>query len=321
MTTKPNLSAYWLNILFLALAIFFANLWLKYHLGGESTLIILANALIAIYGIAFSLLGKTIGEDGQNEISSRIQQFFWILLRPGFLVTIYLVFIMVGSLYASVSLVNDTSNSSMEIEVFPWEDQKSEHQAISISGSGEIVKEGFFTTPFGRVMTLQAKGYRDYTFELYPFVGKKIMLDEVLIPLPSIWVRSYPTIVNLLLDNCQLAIVDVDGLDTLFNQQTQNTFGSYIIGEPQSVKATQLDQWQREASAYYKNEGPELSNTLLKWSNAKFYNETLDLKPQKEYKAILSLKSNGKVLGIENFIVNKNDALIEVLLKQPKNHD
>ena len=204
MTTKSKLSGYWLNILLLALAIFFANLWLKYHLSEKSSLIVFANGLIAVYGITYSLLGKTIGEKGQNEIVSHIQRFFWILLKPGFLVTIYLILIIAGSMYASVSLVNNLPQQPVELKLFPIESQKSDFKSVSFSNSNVIIKKGFFTSPFGRVMTIRAKGYRDYTFELFPFAGKKIMLKDALIPLPSIWIRSYPTIVNMLLNNSQL---------------------------------------------------------------------------------------------------------------------
>jgi len=318
MSTNNKLSDYWPNILLLAFAIFFANLWLKHHLSDRSVLIVLANSLIAVYGIAFSILGKTAGEESSKEVSSLIKRFFWILLKPGFLVALYIVMLVSGSLYASVWLVNNGLKESVQLNLYPLDTDHINDKAITFTSSNEILKKGCFTSPFGRVMTLKAKGYRDFTFELYPFIGKKIMLNDELIPLPSIWIRSIPTIINNLLDDCQLAVKLKNSNDTLFIQPTKNTFGSYIIGEPQTVSSSQLDKWQREASAYYNNEGPALSNTLLKWNNFIYFNENLDLEINKEYEVILMLKSDQSVIGNANFIVNKKDLLIDVLLKQPK---
>ena len=318
MTTNTKLTDFWINILLLALAIFFTNLWLKHHLSDNSILITIANSLIAIYGIVFSLIGKTIGEEGEGQVGSWVKRFFWILLKPGFLVAFYLVMFIGGSIYSSVWLVNNGDKDSLQLNLYPLDASDTNENKTSYSAINGITKKGFFTSPFGRVMVLKVKGYRDYTFELFPFLGKKIMMEDVLIPMPTIWIRSYPTIINMFLDDCQLAILSHDSSDTLFLQSTKNTVGSYIIGEPQSVNSSQLDTWQREASAYYQNEGPELSKTLLKWSNSEYFNKKLNLQINKEYKVLLIYNSNHTVLGEANFIVNKKDLLVDVLLKQPK---
>ena len=317
MATNSKLSDHWVNIILLAIAIFFANLWLKHHLSDRSQLIVIVNALIAIYGVAYSIIGKTFGEEGQKEVGSWIERVFWILLKPGFLVSLYLVILLSASLYASVWLVNNGLRGSVAIELSPMDTESRNKKLLQFTQQNEILKKGYFTSPFGRIMSIRAKGYRDHNFVLYPFVGKKIMLNDVMIPLPSIWVRSYPTIVNILLDDCHLAILSKSGKDTLFIQPTQNTVGSYIIGEPQSVTSFQIESWQREASAYYRNEGPDLSNTLLKWNRTKYFDEKLDLEINKEYQAMLISNDDLSVLGKADFIVNKKDLLIDVLLQQP----
>ena len=50
------------------------------------------------------------------------------------------------------------------------------------------------------------------------------MMEDVLIPMPTIWIRSYPTIINMFLDDCQLAILSHDSSDTLFLQSTKSIF-------------------------------------------------------------------------------------------------
>ena len=147
MSSNQELKDYWINILLLAIAIFFFNLWLKQHIPDSATPMTIVNSLIAIYAIGSSVISKGFGEQGENRIKAGIRWSVLVLLRPGFIVLIYLVFIVTASVYSSVSLASNNAEK-YSYQLFPL-DRVSTGSTSKQLDKG-IHKQGFFTSPFGR---------------------------------------------------------------------------------------------------------------------------------------------------------------------------
>ncbi len=315
MRQNPNISDYWINILFFAIGMFFANLWLNHHFPDSSLPKIILNGAIAIYGIAASIASRAFDEEAKNFIASKTKTLFLKLIHPVFILCLYLVLIFTASVYNSVGILNNSPESSIELNIHRVGEQETKNEVMIIN-QGEMVSKGFFISPFGSLVTIRSAGYRDHTFSLYPLAAKTLLLDEVLVPMPSLWVRVIPTLVNSLLDQCELTIRSEAG-DTIFLEETKNGFGSYTIGRPMNVSPDQIEGWQREAAAYYETgESVELSKTILKWSNIKHFSEHLNIRMNASYEAILMRKSDRMILASASFVPTKNETTINILLKQ-----
>lgn len=266
--------SYWIEIIALALGLFLLNIWTARIFGVEVKNFIWTNTILAIGAVASFFL-KFFPKDETKQIKSRIGSLFALFASKRFLIGFYLAFFLISSFITSVTVVKNEGSGSAKAYVSSMKKTDRMPNTKTLDSNQKEVRFIRLASPAGRKFVVSAEGYSKDSFTVFPWIGKRINLDEDLTPSLALWIRFPSTLVNTLLDQCRLLICHNE--DTLYNVQTESGFGSILIGRKLSVSDERLSSWRREASIYFDVDGPDLEMVLLGWQNVRHVNPDIDL--------------------------------------------
>ena len=310
MGKTKKLSDYWINIALLTLAVFLVNAWVTRHFGEQWKTIVWTNVIVVLTGI-FGFFTRFFSESDQTEFRSKTRAIFYTFLSRRFLIAFYVIFFLIASFFTSVTIMADGARDKIKVDVTAEGKDNDTTNIKQIEDPNDVVRFYRFVSPFGSSFYVTAEGYARKSFEVYPWVGKKIRVKEDLDYAPTLWIRIPSTLINTLLDRSRLFVITDQ--DTLYKVPTEPGFGSVVIGRPQTITEEQLRLWEREASAYFSVDGSELNQTLIGWSAVKQASNHSTLKEGMRINIVLQHLSGKKLAG-SNHIIGDDD-LIDILLK------
>ncbi|MCK5609823.1 hypothetical protein KAR91_48575, partial [Candidatus Pacearchaeota archaeon] len=117
----------------------------------------------------------------------------------------------------------------------------------------------------GQAFYLEVEGYLRHSFDLYPWVGKKVRVVKDLSISPSILIRV-PIGVQLFLPKGKIVVVSNDSV--IAESKTNARQGSIIVGHNVSIPNAFVEKWKRELIAD-KVEESAAALSLLTWQQPK----------------------------------------------------
>lgn len=224
MRESKNLNDYWPNIIFLALAILILNLWVTHQFGGQWMSYAVPNATILLLGIITSFF-KIFSKEEREEANNRLKRIFLTFLKPIYLVAIYFIILVLGSVFSSVTVMADGISDRMRIRLAD-EQPDPKLDSGKLEGINDIMRFFKVSSPFGKPYYIEVEGYNRYSFDLYSWIGKKIRVDKDLERTPSILFRI-PTDVHSLLSTGKIVVYLAE--DSLFSVSTTDKNGAILV--------------------------------------------------------------------------------------------
>lgn len=281
LKSRENL---WSRILLLSFFILMVNFWTIHHLGNKAVQLIIANGpllLITIYNSFYQLLKK---QEIFN-IKDKIRSWLLFFLKPPVLIVLYILFFIAGSLVSSVSVMSSGAADKMTVAlnpegphqqkqtrtqtiIFPEEQSKIKPENKELNGPNDVVRFIKCTTPFGRPFYLQVEKYVRYSFDLYPWVGKKIRVTKDLTIAPSILIRV-PDAARMHLEKGKIVVLYKGSITA--ETKTEEHLGSMLVGHyllsPNEINEF-IERWKMELLGSNIT-GPPAARCLLAWQQPK----------------------------------------------------
>jgi len=295
-----------INLLFLAIAVFLINIWANHHLNINGKSLVLINIIPAIYGILTFLM--SFGSDDEvKSLRRKMRPVLFFFLKPGVLTIIYLVFFSCGSTISSVTILADGMDEHIEISIIP-EGLENPKQSRIINSPYDIAKMVLFTSPFGKSFYVNADGFIRESFELYPWIGKRIRLTKDLRPTPTLLFRlPGPSIRRY--DGGKFKILTKD--DTISSRKINSQQSSSImLGKYRRIGQEYKDDWN-VSLLIDEVENPKRASILRAWGNP-IVLDSINLYPGESVQVLFFNNSN--LLKSSADIVVLDDAFQDVLL-------
>lgn len=312
MGQNRRLPPSWINVLIFAVGLFLLNVWTARIFGDQVKSFLWTNGILAIAGIA-GFFFKLFPEKESRQIQDQIRKLYFIFVSRRFLIWFYVIFILVSTFVTAVVIEKGDYPASVRVHAASASlTGDSLHEKI-LEKSDKSARFIRIATPFGRTFHVLAKGYAPKSVRVYPWVGKTIHLDEDLSPSLALWVRFPVTLINTLLNQCRLIICN--GKDTLYNVDTENGYGSLLIGRKIPVSENRLALWAKEASVYYDVQGADLDLALLGWQTIRYLEPASEIDPDQELKFYLQHTPSGMTLA-NGFHKAADWTEIDILLRE-----
>lgn len=293
LNTQKNLGARFLLFL---LFIFLVNSWSLHHLGSKFTHFLIANGPLVLVAIAnfFSPLFK---KQEARELKEIIRGWFLFFISPTVLIILFALFFVLGSFFSSITVMSSGIQNTITITVdhegrqekkskkkikntsdLDSEEESQDKLHPKLKGPNDVKRIIKFTTPFGHPYFLKAKGYLRYSFDLYPWIGKKIRVSKDLTISPSILIRV-PAAARVHLSKGKIVVLSNDNIIAEIN--TNETLASIIVGHyflsPNEFNEF-IGRWKMELTGE-NIEGPPAARCLLAWQQPHLIQPCIPMTP------------------------------------------
>lgn len=223
------------------------DLWAVHHFGFGVRNLIVPAGIAAAFGSAVKVAGFVWDEATVRarlqELVRPIRPFLTRLVTRGF-VTGLAAF--VGVLLISVSSITVIDGTGDGATVGLSDGERAGEPRRHDVPSGGSTRFPVLTTPFGRVVRLDATGYVGGTFTVYPPIGRRVELGRDLASLPSVLFRPGAEALSYLADGAEFRVLRADG--SVVASETGHA-GSFLLGRPRGVTSELLGDWTRSLEA------------------------------------------------------------------------
>lgn len=281
------------------------HLWCTHHLGKSLAGIGWVSGLAAAFSAALAFLDKLAEDEQKKRVTKGLQGLARILLAKPVLVILYLVAVLLGLSYASVTVVPDAEGDRLSARLqavggAKVREQKSEKGVLRF-----LVP----TNPFGRSYRIKVAGYINQPIEVYPLLGIKILSERDLRPSPSVLLRPHIGALRDLEDKAELVVQllqeDREPLEIVRVGRGDGT-GSFILGRSQRITATILRDWTLELRALGLdgNEGEHIPKHIWGWKHPRVARPRVELEPGMRLRAKIITKA-GKCSACAEFTLSR----------------
>jgi hypothetical protein len=249
-----------IKLLLLAFFVLMLNSWLTYHVGENFIETYFANGVLFVFAIvSFFMKYLKKGEDDNiNQIYSS-----WLagLLNFQVILGLFVLFFTLGCFVSSIHISSYKIQTGTTLDLFTNNNSVTPAAKFEISENNPVGKQTVLAIPFGRTFILKAKGYQPLKFQVYPWIGKRITLENDLQISPTVIVRvpveyfmQLPRAkLNVKINDKQVKTYDLDNHATL------------ILGQIPEIPEEYFDKWYAELRGSYE-ESVTIYKSLNKWS-------------------------------------------------------
>lgn len=255
---KPN-NYFFIKILLAAFFVFMLNSWLTYHISDSIIKTFYVNGILVFFAI-LNLLVKYYNKNAEDEIKKLYANWFSGILNFQVIAGLYILFFIAGCFISSIQLSSDKIQQDTPLSVMIPGKSDSSKINMTITPKNPIVKQVVFTIPFGRDFILNTKGYLPFKFQVYPWTGKRITLENDLRVSPTILVRVLVSEINQL-KNARL-IVQINNRDTMSYRMKSHAV--ILIGQISEIPEEFCARWFNELKGTYEKD-KEVYAYLNKW--------------------------------------------------------
>jgi hypothetical protein len=240
---------FFIKILLVAFFIFMLNSWLTYHISESIIKTYFVNGILAFFAI-LNLLVKYYKKNAEDEIKELYSSWLNGILSFQVIVGLYVLFFIAGCFISSIQLSSDKIQQDTPLSIMiPGKSDSSKIDMV-LTPKNPVLKKVVFTIPFGRDFVLNTKGYLKYKFQVYPWTGKRITLENDLRVSPTIIVRVMGSEINQLL-NARL-IVQINNQDTLFYRMSSHAV--ILIGQISEIPDEFSKRWFNELKGTFEKD-------------------------------------------------------------------
>ena len=238
-----------LKILLLALFLLLLNSWMTYHIGQDFMETYFVNGVLVFSGLV-SFLVQYLRKGQEEKINKIYSRWLYSVLNFQVIGGLYILFFMVGCFVSSVHISTNKAQSQTVINLSAPHDSTDISTRLEISENNLSVSKTLLTIPFGRTFVLDTKGYQKLQFQVYPWIGKRIDLENDLQISPSVIMRV-PAEKLTLLSRLKLRVQR--------NKETAVTYdlknhATIILGQLDEIPPTYFEKWLSELRGKYEED-------------------------------------------------------------------
>ncbi len=236
-----------IKILLAAFFLLVLNSWLAYHIGENFLETYFANGILAFFAIVSFFL-KYLKKEEEEKLNDTFIRWRDGLFSFQMIAVFYILFFMAGCFVSSIQISSNRIQADTSINLFTSSDTTA--TKLEISEKSPVAKKTVLTIPFGRSFILATKGYQQLKFQVYPWIGKRITLENDLKVSPTIIARI--AAVDLILRPKAKLIVQL-------NKQNIDTFemkgrATIVLGQIPEIPEEYFEKWLTELRGLYNEE-------------------------------------------------------------------
>jgi hypothetical protein len=238
-----------IKILLAAFFLLLLNSWLTYHIGKEFLETYFVNGILVFFAFV-ALILKYLGKDKEDKVNQIYSRWINGLLSFQVIAGFYILFFMAGCFVSSIQISSNRVKTDTSLNLFNTAGFDSTAMKFEISEKNPVVKVTILTIPFGRSFILAAKGYQQLKFQVYPWIGKRIVLENEMKVSPTIIARVPAG--DLKLRSKAKLIVHL-------NRQYIDTFemkgcATIVLGQIPEIPEEYFEKWLSELRGLYNQE-------------------------------------------------------------------
>ncbi len=230
-----------IKILLLAFLLLLLYSWFTFHIYND-LISKITGAFLTFWAFVsfFISYQKKESRDKFKDILSK-----WLsgILNYRFIAFLYILFFISGSFISSVHIY---SNNNKNITVSIYDDRDS--VSGKLGPQKQELKHTILTTPFGRTMMLAADGYQKAQVQIFPWTGKRIIVEQYLKISPTLILRI-PEEHFMQLSKARINI-DTKGSKKTFETDRHTVI---VIGQSPEIPEKYCNKWLNELRATYEN--------------------------------------------------------------------
>lgn len=249
-----------IKILLLAFFLLLLNSWLTYHIGEDFIETYFANGILVLFAIV-SFLVKYLKKEEEEKLNQLYNRWLYGFLSFQVIAGFYILFFMTGCFVSSIHISSNKNQAITPVNLYIPGNSDTTEKKFEISEKNPVIKKTVFTIPFGRSFIIDTKGYQRLKFQVYPWTGKKIILENDLMVSPTIIARV-PIGYFMQLSRAKLIVKhNHQSIDT-FNLSSRATI---VLGQIPEIPETYFEKWHSELRGIYQDE-VTIYQSLNKWS-------------------------------------------------------
>ncbi|HVS09160.1 MAG TPA: hypothetical protein VMS76_04730 [Planctomycetota bacterium] len=248
----------------LALVLLLVHVWFQQNLGTSTqALVVASTGSAAVLSALGWVYGKKELEAGlRGAVRRRLDR----SLTVPVLSAATLVVVVFGTLVTSVKVLSESAGGTLLVRVAP------EGAAETDDGGGARVLEGpggvasvfCLTAPLGRAFFADVSGYQRHSFDVYPWIGKRIRVERDLARAPSLLVRV-PAPKQSLLPGGRIELwTRGERGERIGLCATSKDAGAALFGHRPPIPDSFVATWEREVLARELT-GVGAARTILAW--------------------------------------------------------
>lgn len=249
---EPIPRALALRLGWLAAILLLAYVWFQQNVGTSTPSLVLASsASAAVLSALGWVYGKKELEAGlRSEVRRRLDRSMTVPV----LSVATLVVLVFGTLVTSVKVLSETSGGTLRVRVAPEGSSiegspQAKGSERVLRGPGEVASILCFTAPLGRAFYADVTGYQRHSFDLYPWIGKRIRVERDLARAPSLLVRV-PSRSQSLLPGGRIELWTAgESPRRLAQRATSAGSGAVLFGQRPPIPESFVGTWERELRA------------------------------------------------------------------------
>ncbi|HKJ43206.1 MAG TPA: hypothetical protein VKA27_14010 [Sunxiuqinia sp.] len=250
-----------IKILLLAFFLVFLNSWLNFHIDKDFVETYFVGGVLVFFGIVsffIKYLGKTI-EEKMNKFYAK-----WLSHVLNFQVIggLYFLFFMIGCFVSSIQISSNKKQTLLPIELMAPGRSDTVISNLEINSREPVAHKTVFTIPFGRTFVLHAKGYQQFNFKVFPWVGKRIVLESDLKVSPTAIIRV-PTEFHMQLPRAKISFQHNNQKPKIIGL---NSHATIIFGQVPEIPDEYIGKWLNELRGRYSDQ-TVIFSTLNKWTD------------------------------------------------------
>lgn len=214
-------------------------------------------SVLAFAGTLVGLIGERTREHTEKRFLARLRRPILVAMDSRVLIPAVLIGLCVGSMVTTVKVGAAETDEPVDVTVRVGGKERTK----TIRPSHERVSFVCFTTPFGRPVSVKASGRLRKSFEVYPWVGRILHVEQDLQESPTVLLRIPPGEAHTSLLGGRWVITHRGEERTVENDGKN---GAIRIGSSRPVTAERIELWRLSLSGRGEN---ETKRTLAAWMN------------------------------------------------------
>ncbi|RKD88354.1 hypothetical protein BC643_3503 [Mangrovibacterium diazotrophicum] len=247
------------KILLLAFFLMIANAWLAYHIGNDFIETYFVGGVVVFFGFV-SFLVKYLKKEDEEKFTQIYQRWLAGFLNFQVIFGLYVLLFVAGCFVSSVHI--STGKKQAPVSILMTQEGRSSLDAweLNVSNESPSVQQTVITSPFGRTFNVRAKGYQQLSFQVYPWTGKRINLENDLEVSPTVIARV-PVEFFMQLARAKLLVKYNKQIETTYDL---NNHATIILGQLPGIPEHYFEKWLIELRSMYDEQ--TVYSSLNRWT-------------------------------------------------------
>ena len=226
------------------------DIWATHNFGLGVTQLVAVGGVVTLLSATLPLLKSVLSAAEQKAAGKIVRRIGGLVLWTPLVLALYAAGGIVAITLSTVRVTNESSDSVASVTLtYPDTPGDSSIHALRPAGATHMVVR---TTPFGRAVRVNARGFVPTSFTVYPLTGLAVSLGRDVPVTPALLFRpEHNGLVALKNGGMFKAwIVVPAGRDTtiIALAETSAVKSSFLVGEPHAIPGSLVDEWRGEVA-------------------------------------------------------------------------